>query len=642
MGYTFKVKHLLATTAAGLCMASVAWAADYKEAPELAELVAAGDLPPVEERLPAEPMVLDVLDSVGEYGGTLRRAILGGGDQHNIVRMISNENLVSWSPDWKTVEPNIAESYEVSDDATTFTFHLREGMKWSDGEPFTVDDIMFWYEVFMDGRLTPTKHSNFVDETGPVEVTKIDDTAVEFKFGKPNGLFLQNMAYGYGYYVVNYPAHYLKQFHADYNPDVQALVDADPAATDWVSLFNLKAGPMHTPIFWQNVDRPTLHPWHLTTPYGATDRVVAERNPYYFKVDPEGQQLPYIDRVTWDQVEDPESILLKAFNGEIDYMARHIGRASNLAALTDNKERGKYDFYQVGDITASQAALILNLNNADPVKRDIVNNLDFRKALSHAIDRQEIIDLVYLGVGRPVQTSPHPLSPVYNEKWSTQYAEFDPDAANALLDSIGLDKRDDDGFRLGPDGERFTLVFLVADVFGFQYPDVMEIVAEQAAEVGLDIQVRATDRARLNEVASKGEHDGYIYNCPGGLVDAYANPDCYLPRPTIIHWAPEWAAWGVDHSTGEEPPAEIKVLFEAYDGVTSTADPAAQEEALKKVIEMATSQLYTIGIRQVDGAFGIARNNLRNYPDPMPIAGQLWTPAPYAAQYYFEGGDNLD
>ncbi len=623
--------------AAGAIPAS---AQDYTQAPSFDEAVAAGDLPPVQERLPANPLVFETLDSIGEYGGTLRRAILGGGDQHNMVRLISNENLVRWSADWSEVKTNIAESYEVSDDATTFTFKLREGMRWSDGEPFTADDIMFWYEVFSDERLTPSKHPMYVGGSGPVEVTKIDDTTVEFKFGEPNGLFLQNMAYGFGYYVVNYPRHYLEQFHADYNDDVQALIDAEPAANDWVSLFNLKAGPMHTPLFWQNADRPTLHPWHIVEAYGSTDRMVAERNPYYWKVDADGQQLPYIDKVTWDQVEDAESILLKAFNGEIDYMARHIGRPANLAALTDNQDRGNYGFYQVGDIGASQAALMLNLNNPDPVKNEIVNTLEFRQALSHAIDRQEIIDLVYLGVGNARQTSPHPLSPLYNEEWSTQMTEFDPDKANALLDGMGLDQKDGDGFRLGPDGERLTLVFLVADVFGFQYPDVMELVSGYAKDVGLDIQVRASDRSRLQELASAAEHDGYIWNCPGGLVDAYTNPDCYLPRGQAVYWAPKWAAWGVDPSTGEEPPANIKALFDSYAKVTSSADPAVQEAAMIELIENATGQLLTIGLMQSDGAFGIARNNLRNYPDPMPIAGQLWTPAPYTAQYYFEGGAN--
>nr|WP_319385044.1 ABC transporter substrate-binding protein [uncultured Roseibium sp.] len=639
------LKSALIGGVAGLALIAatghVAFAADYNEAPELAEKVKAGDLPAVEERLPKTPMVMQPLKSVGEYGGTLRRAILGGGDQHNIVRLIGSENLIRWSPDWSTIEPNIAESFEVSDDATTFTFKLRDGMRWSDGEAFTADDIMFWYEVLLDERLTPSKHSNFVEAAGPVKVTKIDDTTVEFKFQEPNGLFLQNMAYGFGYYVVNYPKHYLSQFHIEHNPDVQKLVDAEPAATDWVQLFNLKAGPMHTPIFWQNPDRPTLHPWHLANAYGSSGRVVAERNPYFWKVDPEGNQLPYIDRITWDQVEDAESILLKAFNGEIDYMARHIGRPVNLAALTDNKERGKYDFYQVGDIPGSQTTIMFNLNNADPVKNEIVNNVDFRRAVSHAVDREEINDIVYLGVGRPVQTAPHPLSPFYNEEWATRDTEFDPELANKLLDEIGLDKKDDEGFRLGPDGKRFTLVFMIADVFGWQYPDVMELVAGYAKDVGLDFQVRASDRSRLFEIVSSGDHDAYIWNCPGGLVDAYANPDCYLPRGQAVFWAPKWAAWGADNSKGEEPPEQIKKLFEIYRGVTSTADPEAQEEALVELIDNASKQLLTLGLIQSNGAFGIARNNLQNYADPMPIAGQLWTPAPYTAQFYFEGGKNL-
>ncbi len=369
--------------------------------------------------------------------------------------------------------------------------------------------------------------------------------------------------------------------------------------------------------------------------------MVAERNPYYWKVDEAGNQLPYIDKVTWDQVEDVETILLKAFNGEIDYMARHIGRPSNLAALTDNKERGSYDFYSVGDIPSNQSILMFNLNNPDPIKNEIVNTFEFRQAVSHAVDRQEIIDLVYLGAGTAAQTAPHKSAPFYQEKWAKQYTEFDPDKANALLDGMGLDKKDDEGFRLGPDGARFTLVFLVADVFGLQFPDVMELVAEYAADVGLDFQVRASDRSRLQDLASSAEHDAYIWNCGGGVVDAYTNPYCYLPQGQAVYWAPKWASWGVDNATGIEPPEHIKALFTAYEGVTTTADPAKQEAALVDLIDQATGQLLTIGMVQSDGAFGIARNNLRNFPNPMPIAGQLWTPAPYTAQFFFEGGANL-
>ena len=636
--WSLGVSSLCLTMALGLPASAL------EEAPMLKEMVEAGTLPPLEERLPANPLELEVVEQPGEYGGTLRRAILGGGDQHNMVRIVGSENLVRWDADWQEVRPNLAESWEVSEDATTFTFKLREGMKWSDGEPFTADDILFWYEdVFLDETLTPSKDPIYVTESGPVEVSKIDDVTVEFKFGSPNGLFIQNIAYGFGYYPVNYPKHYLSQFMEKYNPDgVQALIDAEPAASDWTQLFQLRGGQMHTPAYWQNPDRPTLHPWHLTTAYGSSERVVAERNPYYWKIDETGQQLPYLDRVTWDQVEDTEAILLKAFNGEIDYMTRHIGRPPYKAVLTDNAERGQYGFWDTNDLPANTAIVMLNLNNPDPVKHEVVSNIDFRKGVSHAMNRQEIIDLIYLGSGRPAQTAPQPASGFYDEEWATQFTEYDPDLANEYLDKAGLAERDDEGFRLGPDGERFTLIFLVADVFGLQYPDVMELVAAYAGDVGLDFQVRATDRSRLFEITEAGEHDAYIWNCGGGMADAFSSPQCYVPTGgSTVFWAPKWAEWRSDPSKGEEPPAEVLAIVNEYNKVIASADPEVQREAMIEVIDMAMDQLFTIGLVQNEPAFGIKRNNVKNVPDPLPIAGQLWFPAPYTAQIYYEGGKQL-
>lgn len=623
-----------------LGLATSAWA--FEEAPMLKEQVASGALPPLEERIPANPLVLEVVEQPGEYGGTLRRAILGGGDQHNIVRTIGSENLVRWDVNWTEVRPNIAESVDVSEDASTFTFNLREGMRWSDGAPFTADDIMFWYEdVFSNPQLTPSKHPNYVGPSGPVKVTKISDTAVEFKFGEPNGLFLQQMAYGFGYYPVVYAKHYLSQFHEKYNPDVQKLVDAEPAAADWIQLFNLKAGPMHTPLFWQNPDRPTLHAWHLTNAYGSSDRVVAERNPYYFKVDETGQQLPYMDRITYDQVEDVETILLKAFNGEIDYMNRHLGRPAYRAVLSDNMERGKYRFFDTNDLPSNTMILMLNLNHEDPVKREVIGNLDFRKGLSHAVNRQEIIDLLYFGSGLPVQTSPRETSGLYKEEYAKQYTEFNPDLANEYLDKV-MPNKDGEGFRIGPDGERFTMVFMVADVFGLQFPDAMQLVSEYAGDVGLDFQVRATDRSRLMELVRSNEHDAYMWNCAGGQADAYTAPICYVPLPgNTVNWAIEWAKWGVDPSTGEEPPAEVKAVFEAYEKVITSSTTEAQKAAMQETLDLAMPQLFTVGLVQNLPPFGIARNNVRNVPDPLPIAGQLWYPAPYTAQLYYEGGKSL-
>lgn len=631
------------TVSLGLIVGLATTASAFEEAPMLKAMVESDDLPPVEHRLPSNPLVLEVVDKPGEYGGTLRRAILGGGDQHNLVRTIGSDNLVRWDVNWTEVRPNIAESWDISEDATSFTFHLREGMRWSDGDPFDADDILFWYEdIFLNEKLTPSKHPNYVSPEGPVQVTKIDDYTVEFKFGSPNGLFLQQMAYGFGFYPTAYPRHYLEQFHADYNPDVQTLVDSEPAANDWVQLFNLKAGPMHTPLFWQNPDRPVLHAWHLTNSYGSADRVVAERNPYYWKVDSEGQQLPYFDRITYDQVEDVETILLKSFNGEIDYMNRHLGRPAFRAVLSDNKDRGKYRFFDTNDLPSGTMILMLNLNHEDPSKREVINNLDFRIGLSHAVNRQEIIDLLYFGSGLPVQTSPRETSGLYKEEYAKQYTEYDPDLANEYLDKV-MPEKDAQGFRIGPDGERFQLIFLVADVFGLQFPDAMQLVSEYAADVGVDIQVRATDRSRLMELVRSNEHDGYMWNCAGGQADAYTSPICYLPLPgTTVNWATLWAEWGVDPTTGEEPPAEVKAVFDAYAKVLAATSPEDQQARMQDMLDLAMPQLFTIGLVQNEPPFGIARNNVGNVPDPLPIAGQLWYPAPYVAQMYYEGGKPLD
>lgn len=219
------------------------WAADYKQAPALEEQVKAGTLPAVAERLPENPFVETMVDGVGKYGGTLRTTILANGDQYNLTRTIANELLVRWDPKWSKVEPSLAEKFTVSDDATTYTFTLRKGLKWSDGQPFTVDDIMFWYEdVFMNPALSPAKNPTFTVAGKPVKVRKIDEQTVEFKFDSPYGLFLQQLAYGQGHLPVIYPKHYLSQFHEKYNKDgIPALLKANPAAGDWVALFNSRS-----------------------------------------------------------------------------------------------------------------------------------------------------------------------------------------------------------------------------------------------------------------------------------------------------------------------------------------------------------------------------------------------------------------
>ncbi len=262
-----------------------------------------------------------------------------------------------------------------------------------------------------------------------------------------------------------------------------------------MSLFNSKISLTFQPAYWQNLELPTLNPWILTVPYADGERVAAKRNPFYWKVDSAGNQLPYIDNITWAKLDDPQLMALKMTSGEFDFAFRHINNSTFKSVLFDGQKSGNYRFVDVKDLPANDAVILLNLNSSDPVKRKVFQNKQFRIALSKAINRQEIIDLVYVGQGAPAQVAVQPEHELFNEKEATQYTEYDPAAAKAELDKL-MPNKDGEGFRLDETGKRFTINFMVADVFGLSYPDVMQMVQQYARDVGIDIQIRTTDRAR--------------------------------------------------------------------------------------------------------------------------------------------------
>lgn len=628
----------LATLATLFAFGLAGPSAAYQQAPMLEALVQSGELPPVDERLPETPYVETMVDGVGKYGGTLRTTILANGDHYNLTRTIANELLVRWKPDWSEVVPSLAEEVTASDDATTYTFKLRKGLKWSDGEPFTVDDIMFWYEaVFLDPDLSPSKHPTFTVKGEPVVVTKLDDDTVEFKFASPYGLFLQQLAYGQGHLPVIYPKHYLSQFHDKYNHDgLPALIAEDGIAGDWVALFNSKVSLTFQPPYWQNLDLPTLNPWILTEPYADGERVVATRNPYFWKVDPDGNQLPYIDGVTWAKLDDPQVMALQMTSGDLDFAFRHINNSTFKSVLFDGQEDGNYRFVDVKDLPANDATILLNLNYPDPIKREIFQNKDFRIALSHAINRQEIIDLIYVGQGAPAQVSPQPEHELYNERMSNQFIEYDPALSNEMLDKI-LPEKDAEGYRLDKDGKRFTINFMVADVFGLSYPDIMLMVQEQAKAVGIDIQIRATDRARLNTMWAANEQEAYIWNCVGGLSEAYTDVRCYMPfQKADIFFAKDWAEWYADHSSGQEPPEDVKAIMAAYDEVNAATDDAVRLAKMKAFLDLSADYYFQIGISRPMPKYMLVSEDLHNVVDGIPITGNLWHPAPTLTQWYYD------
>lgn len=606
----------------------------YNEAPQLAELVQSGDLPPVDERLPKTPRVIDPVEMVGQYGGDWRTGLVGGADTGWLIRTLGYENLVRWDKDWQVIIANAAESFDFNEAATEFTFKLREGMKWSDGTPYTADDIMFWWEdVVFNEDLTPVKPSWLMVEGEIGSLEKVDDYTVRFTFPSAHGLFTQYMAGGWGLPLTLYPRHYLEQFHQSYNEDIDQLVE-DAGFDTWGALFEAKADG------WRNSELPTLHAWRLDPAYGeTTSRVIARRNPYYWKVDSEGNQLPYIDQVTYDLFGDPEVLSLRALNGEIDMMDRHIATLDNKALFTDNMEASNFHFFETVPSVMNTMVISLNQTNKDPVKREIFQNQDFRIGLSHAINRPEIIDLIYLGQGEPWQGAPRPESAYNHERLAKQYTEYDPELANEFLDKAFPDK-DSEGFRLGPDGERIVVTVEVAsagDAAG-QHADVMELVQRYWEAVGVSTQVKVEDRSLFQTRMEGNEHDAVVWRGHGGFGDALTEPYYYFPSSFWSAYAPAWAAWfgTLDTVTPEDPPAPTQRQMELYQELQATADPDRQTDLFMQILDIAADQFYVIGISLEANGYGIVKNNFHNVPPSMPSAGWAYiNPAASEPPQYF-------
>lgn len=630
---------LLASAATGMLMALPAWA--YQEAPMLTELVEAGELPPVDERLPANPEVVEPLDSVGTYGGTLRRVLGGSNDHNSILRIVSPQGFTRWNPDFTEILPNVAESWEVNEDASEYTFKLREGMKWSDGHPFTADDIMFFVDdLLRNEEFYDNPPARFVVAGETMTAEKIDDLTVKLKFAAPFGMFLQELATPLAQEPVLWAKHYCSQFHPAYNENVGDLVAETEAVEDWAALFRLRCGEVEAPNRWGNPERPTLDPWVVTEEAytaGAT-RVVMSRNPYFWQVDSEGNQLPYIDELAMGVSQDAEALLLEAVAGNIDMQRRRIDNLANKPVLAEGAEKAGYELYEVATASSNAMAIHLNLTHKDLVMREVLNNKDVRIALSIAIDRDELIDIVYQGVGEPWQIGPKPAHPLYNEQLGRQHTEYDPDRANELLDGAGLDQRDDDGYRLLPNGERFGFNVNYTGIENPDWGDNLEIIKEQWTEIGVDLNSSSVERSIYYSRGEANEHDFMVWTAPGGL-DPYLSPrDVLAVHPQASWFAIPWTRWYLSGGTdGEEPPESMKKRLALYDEFKQVADPDRQAEIFREIHQIAADEFEVFGVVTAPNRFGVVNTSLRNVPDSIPGAWMYPDPGPTLPQtYYFE------
>ncbi|NLD72927.1 MAG: hypothetical protein GX649_09460, partial [Chloroflexi bacterium] len=406
----------------------------YTEAPALADKVTAGELPPVDERLPVEPLVLDPVESIGKYGGNWKfmhiSTALGRWPISHYV-----ENFAKWQRDPSLGHrPNVLTSWEFNDEATEITLHWRKGIRWSDGEPLTVDDWLFWwYDMVLDENVAVTRQTGLFVNDVNMEVERIDDYTLRLSFVAPNPLFIELISRGTGNRASSWqivPAHYLKQFHPKYNEEL--------APTDTETLMDCYDNRgLH-------LDMPHFGAWVMTE-YRPGERILAERNPYYWKVDPEGRQLPYIDTAEAVAVSNQELIALSAVNGDLDMQMRELA-PKDVAVLMENQDQGNYDVMMWKNGNSSAAALLPHYCYEDESITSLFWDQKFRQAMSYAMNRERVNDVVFMGLGTVQQVVMFDDGAEYQSErgqkvladWKAQCIEYLPEKAMELLDEIGV------------------------------------------------------------------------------------------------------------------------------------------------------------------------------------------------------------
>ena len=423
-------------------------AVDLVETPSLKDAVASGALPPVQERAPSEPQIVEMKGKglqPGRQGGKLNTLI----DKAKSVRYFvvwGYSRLVGYTPDLE-LKPDILKDVKVEDNRV-FTMTLRKGHKWSDGAPFTTEDFRYyWEDIANNEELSPAGPlADLLVDGKPPKVEIIDEVTVRYSWESPNPTFLESLARSRPPFIYR-PAHYLKQFHKKYGDaaKIEAAVKEAKVRT-WASLHN-RNDQMYKNT---NVDMPTLQPWMNTTSDSKT-RFVLKRNPYFHRVDSTGKQLPYIDEVI-ATVAASKLIPAKAVAGETDLQARSLSFA-NIAILKHGEKTAGYKTLLWPISKASNLALYPNLNTNDPVWRKLLRSTQFRCALSVGIDRKLVNKTLFLGLGLETGNSVLKQSPLYNASLSAKWAKYDPELANKILDELGLDKRD---FRRLPAASRWA------------------------------------------------------------------------------------------------------------------------------------------------------------------------------------------
>ena len=560
---------------------------------------------------PEQPRVVDfdaLGKSIGKRGGTLTTLMAKPKDIRWIT-VYGGARLVTWNQNYE-LTPDILESIEVEGNRS-FTLKLRKGHKWSDGQPFTTEDFRYWWEdVAQNEQLEPSgpPRQMLVDGKLP-KVTYIDELTVRYEWETVNPVFLTALAGARPLYLYM-PAHFARQYHEKYaDPTKIAELVESEKVQGWTSLHK-RFTRQYRP---ENPEMPTLQPWMNTTKL-PSERIIFKRNPNYHRVDPEGTQLPYLDEIIVIMASSA-IIAAKAGTGETDLQARYI-RFDNYAFLKQGADKGGYNVLLWPSGRGSEMTLLPNLNAADEGFRKAFSDVRVRRALSMGIDRNEINEAIFFGLGRTQANSVLPDSPLFKQEYADAYASFDTDKANALLDEAGFDKKDSEGVRLMPDGRPFEIIVETAGESS-QETDILQLIADHWKQIGVKLFVKPSQRDILRGRVANGETVMSTWvGLNRGLATAQMNPEELAPISPV---QAQWPSYGLHYeskgSTGTAPEtAEIQRLAELYTTWRTAGDTAEQTKIWDEMLSIFTDQVYTIGI--VSGGLQpvVVSQQLKNVP----------------------------
>ena len=563
------------------------------------------DMPTLADRIPSEPLVVAPYDAIGTYGGTfnaLSNATEAGTSDFMSVRHV---NLVRYADDLTTIVPNVAKSWSWNDDYTQLTFVLREGHKWSDGEPFGAEDVEFWYEnLALDSNVIESPKDYVLAGGEAMTVDVIDAQTVRFNMPSPKPGFLAHFAnhYAQGFQ----PKHFLGQYHPDINPDADTLAQSlgFENGYDLVKAYYGSSDWMDTPTpMLAHPDKvaglpldaaPTLESHIVTSESTEGRRFVA--NPYYYMVDTAGNQLPYINEMDEIFVGESEVRLLKLVNGEVDYKAQAL-QIDYVPLLMENQEKSGFVVDLKPDITMPTFAF--NVTSEDPEKRKVFGDLKFRQAMSVAMNRDEINEVAMFGLGTPQQYVGFSPTPDFvTPEWEQYFAQHDPEMAKALLDEIGVVDKDGDGMRELPNGDPLTLNLQVATQ-GISIK-IVELVGQSWRDVGINNTVKEVTTDEYRSSQSSNQLDVTMFEKSVPLAVVLGNGEIFIPpydNYFNMRTAMLWGEWvDSDGASGVEPPAYAKQMMEDIKAFQATPVGTPESDALGlKLVENMTGNLLFIG-----------------------------------------------